>query len=77
MSDIPLAVCNYVLKETSVALADCRKGIRKKPSELPVQPPVKFELVINMKTAQTLGSNFPLWPILGSKNERYGRLPTT
>jgi putative ABC transport system substrate-binding protein len=27
----------------------------EKPSELPVQFPVKFELVINIKTAKTLG----------------------
>jgi putative ABC transport system substrate-binding protein len=30
-----------------------------KPSELPVQAPVKFELMINMKTAKTLGLTIP------------------
>jgi ABC-type uncharacterized transport system substrate-binding protein len=31
------------------------------PSELPVQAPVKFELVINMKAAKTLGLDVPLY----------------
>ena len=31
----------------------------KKPSELPVQLPVQYELVINLKTAKALGFEVP------------------
>ena len=33
---------------------------RAKPSELPVQAPVKFEMLINMKTARSFGLPIPM-----------------
>ena len=40
----------------------------QRPADLPVQQVVKIEMVVNLKTAKTLGITFPL-PLIGRADE--------